>query len=748
VKHGGVCLVLAGLAVPMSAALAQGGLVVGVVSAQAGAPVAGATVWSVRQGRAESTDRVGRARFPQFAGPDTLIVSAIGFSPDTLVVSGAVQLLRVSLRARPIVLAEVTVLGERQDATPTDVLEWNVPRAAVAGIPAAVEPDPVRALAVVPAVSFSTPLSARPLIRGYDAADQVIRVDGFDILNPYHIGRVFSSFPADATESVGVSGAPTFAADGGTLAGIVDWRGRSSGGGGVTGGLDLSLVSASGWLGTNAPFDAFVATRAAFISGVTGLVSNEGVPYNFQDAYAHSHVALGARRSWDVTVFGSHDDLSSNGQGLTWSNALVGQRLRVLDRPAASVDVSLWGNRFALDGNDVVVRYSQIDLSNRFANLGGAVIARVKGTRAALSLGAGVASYDVSNHVDSVLGTGFAPSINDVRTAELYAFAQPHVEYGALAVDVGLRLDESATAEAWQPRIRVATKLGRGAFAALVFSRAARPYQVITDLEPEPTLIFNDFWLNAGRDSVPVPRVDHLAGEVNGSIARWTLHVAAFVSSGSGLGELRPTSDQRTTRSPFRFGESRTRGLELQIGHLPASPNGLGAILTYVLSRSERRWEDGLWVPWRLDRTHALRLQLDKHVATRWRVFAAGELLSGQPLTRVAEVVRIEALPPDADTTGAVARLRYVYGPENGARSGATFHLDLGARVTLGGPGRSVIQVGASVINLTFGPVAPDEAVPPNELLQANGTYVPGGVPYRRKFELPAIPSLTARVEF
>ena len=111
-------------------------------------------------------------------------------------------------------------------------------------------------------------------------------------------------------------------------------------------------------------------------------------------------------------------------------------------------------------------------------------------------------------------------------------------------------------------------------------------------------------------------------------------------------------------------------------------------------------------------------------------------------------MVGSEARPPDGDPSGAFTRLSSIYGPEGSARSAGTFHVDFGTSVTLGGPGSSVIRLGASVINLTFGPVAPDVPVQPGELMQPNGTYLPGGVQYKRSFTLPAIPSVTARIEF
>ena len=74
--------------------------------------------------------------------------------------------------------------------------EWIVNGAATRAVPAAVEPDAFRVLRLVPAVSFSSILSARPLIRGIDADDAGFAIDGHEVINLFHIGRFFSAFPA------------------------------------------------------------------------------------------------------------------------------------------------------------------------------------------------------------------------------------------------------------------------------------------------------------------------------------------------------------------------------------------------------------------------------------------------------------------------------------------------------------------------------------------------------------------------
>lgn len=734
--------------------VAQGpeSLVVTVTSAATQMPVSGAVVRSVRLRRAERSDRLGIARFSRATRPDTLIVNAVGFHPDTVIVEVGVLEVGVHLLPRAMMLADLTVSADRTTIlAPSRTGAWVMPGAAVRNMPAAVEPDPFRALAIVPAVTFSTPFSARPVIRGYDANESVIRLDGFEILNPYHIGRIFSSFPTDATESVAVTPIPTSSADGGTLAGIVDLRGRNVvDGSGVGGGLAVSLVSATGWLGTAAPIPFFVAGRATYLEPATDLISESGIPYNFQDLYGHARIPLGTKRSWDLSVYASRDDFADvqAGTGMEWSNVLLGNRWRLVDKPGVSVDATASVNDFALEGVDIEARNSRIDISNTFSRVTLGFSADLQRGGAAVRGGGAIGWRRITNGLVVRRGDDFVPSANESRLVDFQGFVDVLATGGSLSLSGGVRIDASDVATTWQPRARLSALMSQRLSVAVTFARASRLYQLITDPQPEPSISFYDFWFNAGEQGVPVPYVNHIAAEIDRVGRSWSMHAAAYISKGNGLGELRPIWDQRAGSPPFRYGESRTHGLEFRAAWRPGVNTGPSGALTYVWSNSERRWDGTNWRPWRLDRRHNVRLQIDAVVGSRWYLFAISEFSSGQPITPPKEVVRPESPILAGDSSSVRGLLRYLYGQEGVGRSAGTVRLDFGARVQLNGPGDSRISVGLSVINLGFGPVAPEVPVEPFELIRSDGSFPSDGVQYKRLFSLPAVPSITARIEF
>jgi hypothetical protein len=121
-------------------------------------------------------------------------------------------------------------------------------------------------------------------------------------------------------------------------------------------------------------------------------------------------------------------------------------------------------------------------------------------------------------------------------------------------------------------------------------------------------------------------------------------------------------------------------------------------------------------------------------------------------VTRVSELYFRSGLASPGDSLAGRALVpAYLYAPEGSARGNPTLWLDVGTRVRLDGPWRMHTELGFAVTNLVYGPVAPLEPVSPVEALFPGGlpaTGVVRGVPYRRRFSLPPVPSVTVRIAF
>jgi hypothetical protein len=713
-----------------------------------GLPLAEAVVMTAPSGLTTRTDRLGRARFADLARPATVIVLYVGFVPDTLTANQGDTAIVAVLLPRAPTLADLTVFSGEDLLTPSMTGQWVMPRQVLEELPVAVEPDPLRALSLVPSVSFSSPLSARPLLRGYDADESVVRLDGHEMTSPYHIARAFSGIPTDALDRATVSSAAADPATGGTLAGSVDLFGRGpSGDAGVHGGIAASPVSLTAWHAGNAAIPVFAALRLGFLEKFSGLLK-ESIPYRFHDAYVHSHLTLPAAMALELTGYSAGDRVGATaGQGMNWTNDLAGARLRVADRPAYTVDIGGSTSRFSMTGRSLPIRGSLVDLTNQ-VNRAGLSATMDLGARRRYRIGAGLTVRGARTGISKLSGDDAFPPNESARLVEYQAFVDGSASLCRVTIEGGARLDASAHARALQPRVRVAAPLGRSLTGSVSYTRASRLFHVLSDPQPEPQLLFPQFWLTAGAGGTPVPVVDHVSASIDWETARWRVSSSAYASRGRGIGELRPEADATTGAGAFRFGDSRTAGVELRVTRATGGGSPPLFAVTYVLSWSDRRFESGRWRPWQLDRRHLVRLQLSKAARERWLFFATGEYQSGQPLTRVADVVHTDMPPVDASDQPGTGRFAYHYAEENSSRSAGTLRFDVGAQLRMRGPGRSRLSLRASVINAGFGPVAPQAPVPAGDLPFLTPAERQFGVPYKRAFSLPAIPTITARLEF
>lgn len=725
-----------------------------VVDAQTGGPIQGALVTARNAARAVTTDRLGGFTIWIARFPDTITVLCIGRKRATVPVTApSSDVLRVPLEATPLVLSDVIVTAPANAARPVeDVGRWQVPIASARALPPAVETDVLRALALVPSVTFSTPLSARPVIRGLDASQSSVRIDGFEVLNLYHLGRIFSAFPADAASQITLGTAPPGATTGGTLSGSVDINGQTGQSGHLNGGLDLSLASLAAWAGGGSPSTrGFAAFRAIHFS-VVNAIKPGIVPYDFQDFYANALFSRNGRLAGRITAFASHDHLFDRdlGTGMDWSNLLLGARWQPLDDGRHGVGVWVSANRFAEDAADVPARDTRLDLRNRFDRVAAGADATIQGPALRANFGFSTGARSIANRIAPLSGVEFAATNATLRRLEWSAYAEVASTLGRASLQAGVRMDAAGSRRAWQPRARVAVPIAPGVVLGTAIGRTAMLYHLVSDPQAEPDLAFYDFWLNAGEGGVPVPIVDHATVDLDVTHGSLAGRVSVFASRGRGIVELRPVSDQRAeVTAPFRFGRSRGGGLEVQLAFRGDSARANAVSVSYVLSRSQRDW-GGQWVPWSLDRRHLFRLDAGRAFGKHWSASIAFEAMSGAPFTPVDGVLLVGFPDPTGHgvrrDSGPV-RPAYVYGEENSAKSSGTARLDLAARYAFTGPGKSRMTLGFSVLNAGYGPVAP---LRPNDAdFDPSATGVlQGRVRYERMFNLPPVPTLTLRIEF
>ena len=322
-----------------------------VLSADRRVPVVRAIGHLVLAGSQAETGPDGAFALPVALRGDTLIVTAIGFYPDTIPLPAELpKSLTVLLRKTSVTLADLVGSAAEPEQFATGSSEsWAVSGKALDGLPATIEPDISRALALVPGVTFSSLFSARPMLRGLDADDVVTSIDGFQAINLYHAGRIFSAMPALAIDHADVRFQPAGADVGGTTSGQVNVVGRtadSPGSGDFQFGEGASSVAA-GAASTDGKTSIFAAARTAGTSLISQQLAEQNLNYAFDDLYATMHAAPRGVPT-QLSFFASSDHLATDSvdvDGIVgrmhWSNLLLGLRSDLLHSDDASVVASL-----------------------------------------------------------------------------------------------------------------------------------------------------------------------------------------------------------------------------------------------------------------------------------------------------------------------------------------------------------------------------------------------------------------------
>lgn len=102
--------------------------------------------------------------------------------------------------------------------------------------------DPVRALGAAPGVSVQNDVNVRPMVRGGDADQTRVVMDGIPLLQPYHVGGSFSLFNLAALDAAELHRDDFPVEDPGALSGVLDLRARTRAPSAARGTADVSMI--------------------------------------------------------------------------------------------------------------------------------------------------------------------------------------------------------------------------------------------------------------------------------------------------------------------------------------------------------------------------------------------------------------------------------------------------------------------------------------------------------------------------
>lgn len=646
----GLTAAVIGSALPAGAVFAQGfGSVAGVVRTESGEPVADAQV--LLAGRRQASDSAGRFLHTAVpAGDHRMEVRRVGFRPVSLVIAiRAGDTVRVEVRIveLPVQLPGITAQAEsperRRFEREAQTSSRSLDVRDIAAVPSLIESDLMRTVQLLPGVVSRSDYSVGLNVRGGDADQNLVLLDGQVVFNPFHLGGLLSTFPDQMVQGLDFLAGGFPARYGGRLSSVLDITGRTGRGDRHHGSASVSLLStrvhAEGPLpGGSGSWIA--AARRTYADQLVAVLTAETFPYHFQDLLGRVTVNEVAGGTLSLIGFLSGD----------YFNFLLAEG-GTTDEQTFRFD---WGNRVAgLTWRRVLgpgVTYTQR--------------AGVSGFFADIAVGPGLVSftnrltrYAVSGDLEAERGAhhwalGYLADRHDV----VYSAASGDADVQLGRLDYAPRAFEAYAEDQWRPRpwlllrpgarlthvsgigfTRVAPRAALKAFvdpATAVTVSGGRYYQYVHSLRNEeiPVSLF-EFWVGADRH-VPVSEADQVVLGVERWLSETTsLQVEAFWKEMRNLIDGDPEEDPGLRGDEFLLARGTAYGLDLYLRRTAGRVKGW---VSYTLGRVTRTLETGERFAPGQDRRHQLNAvaMFDGPLGAEWTVrFGYGSPL---PYTAIA----------------------------------------------------------------------------------------------------------------
>jgi hypothetical protein len=337
-----LALLLCGAA---EAAAAQASVRGQVRSARTNEPVPGATVLVVGTGLGAVADTRGhydisgitagqvrvRARFIGYADREELIT----------LVDGETRFLDFRLTESITTLG--TVLTEAK-APEREVFEQRpnlgvtmLSAKVVSSIPRFGESDVLRAAQLLPGVLARNDFTAGLNVRGGEADQNLILLDGYPIFNPFHLGGLFGTFIEGSVSGLELRTGGFPAPFGGRLSSVLDVKSAEETRPGVHGSAVISMLATSGTVGgmfNSGKGTWMIAGRRTYADKVLKAFAMNYLPYYFTDRSAHVTWRPFSRTRVSATLYDGRDNLT--GDLATANDAAGGGNF-----------LFFWGNRVA-----------------------------------------------------------------------------------------------------------------------------------------------------------------------------------------------------------------------------------------------------------------------------------------------------------------------------------------------------------------------------------------------------------------
>jgi hypothetical protein len=667
----------------------------------AAAPTEGAAVSVVGSAIRATTGADGRfvlERVP--AGAVTVRVRLLGYrSVERAIRVRGADTVRVDVTLEP----EAHVLAPvRTDATATDVEMFlakpniatiAIGAAAMASIPSVGEPDVVRVVQLLPGVVARNDFNTGLNVRGGEADQNLILLDGHPIYNPVHLGGVFSTFMDATVGGIELMTGAFPARYGGRLSSVLDVRSAHDVRPGVHASVDLSALATTGRLtGSFAEGRGTwsVAGRRTYADAVASVFTKNTFPYHFHDFHARGTYTLPGDVRLAVTGYLGQDVLDANlaefesdstpsraSEGrwaFDWGNRVLGATISKNFGERATIEqrVSTSGFSTLLDlGDGALTQRSRI----RDVRVAGSLLLR--GTAHDPSVGYEIATHRIRyGSGSSQTGTTDFDFVQKPVSAALWLDDLWRLSPRWL-VEAGLRA-EALTGRDWvalSPRASVkffATP--RLAFTA----GAGRVTQWMHSLAGDGPLRYFEIWI-ASDSLTPVATAWHwVAGAERRLGAAGSVRLEGYLKRYERVLEANWSEDPQRRGDEFFPAQGVSYGLDMLARWNPLS--GAAGWIAYSYALSSRSRDGMRWAPGH-DRRHDIDVVATWRLA-QYRLGARFGYATGTPYTPIVGEIARRVYDPSREGWGTgdpEILLESLGGARNSARFPPTHRLDLDA---------------------------------------------------------------------
>lgn len=256
------------------------------------------------------TDKGGFFKLKLPANQYEIVVKVMGYKSErkTCVIAPNAEItLNFELEPKVYEMQSVNVMADRFKSN-TEISMFPLRSSELKRTPALVEPDILRAVAILPGVTSVNDFSSQFYVRGGNFDQTMILFDGAPVYNPYHLGGIFSMFYSEALGDVTLQAGGYPVQEDGYLSGILDIHTKK-----IIGAkkVTLSLASSGCIVEAQAKKSSFLFSLRRTYFDLFSLMLGEDIPYYFYDFIGKYTLDLNDNNKINISTFYSKDFLGA-----------------------------------------------------------------------------------------------------------------------------------------------------------------------------------------------------------------------------------------------------------------------------------------------------------------------------------------------------------------------------------------------------------------------------------------------------